>query len=27
LRRNDGDSISRGQSVVKTAEPVTVTAQ
>jgi len=27
LRRNDGDSISRGQSVAPTAEPVTVTAQ
>jgi len=27
LRRDDGDSISRGQSVAKAAEPVTVTAQ
>nr|WP_290688058.1 P-type conjugative transfer protein TrbL [Haematobacter sp. UBA3484] len=27
LRRNDGDSISRGQSVAPAAEPVTVTAQ
>jgi len=27
LRRDDGDSISRGQTVVKTVEPVTVTAQ